>query len=77
MMPKRTSANDYEFTTYLARAARRRSDCGGWPKARMKARRIRCGSRKPVSYATRSIASLEDCTRRTTSIRSRSTALRR
>ena len=32
---------------YPARAARR-SDCGGWPKARMKARRIRSGSRKPV-----------------------------
>ena len=28
--------------------AARRSDCGGWPKARMKARRIRSGSRKPV-----------------------------
>ena len=25
-----------------------RSDWGGWPKARMKARRIRSGSRKPV-----------------------------
>jgi hypothetical protein len=59
---------------YPARAARR-SDCGGWPKARMKARRIRSGSRKPVDCATRSIASLEDCTRsRATSIRSRSTA---
>ncbi len=41
----------------------------------MKARRIRSGSRKPVSCATRSIASLEDCTRwRATSIRNRSTA---
>jgi hypothetical protein len=41
----------------------------------MKARRIRSGSRKPVSCATRSIASPEDCTRcRATSIRSRSTA---
>ena len=29
--------------------AARRSDCGGWPKARMKARRIRSGSRKPVA----------------------------
>src|SRR6478672_12040828 len=37
-----------------------RNDCGGWPKARMKARRIRSGSRKPVTSATRSIASLED-----------------
>ena len=33
-----------------ARAARR-SDCGGWPKARIKARRIRAGSRKPVDSA--------------------------
>ena len=41
----------------------------------MKARRIRSGSRKPVVSATRSIASLEDCTRcRATSTRSRSTA---
>ena len=40
----------------------------------MKARRIRSGSRKPVVCATRSIASLEDCTRcRATSMRSRST----
>ena len=65
-----------EFTrhAYPARAARR-SDCGGWPKARMKARRIRSGSRKPVVSATRSIASPEDCTRcRATSIRNRSTA---
>jgi hypothetical protein len=53
----------------------RRSDCGGWPKARMKARRIRSGSRKPVERATISIASPDDCTRvRATSIRSRSTA---
>src|SRR4029079_1706270 len=52
-----------------------RSDCGGWPKARMKARPIRSGSRNPVTSATRSIASLEDCTRcRATSIRNRSTA---
>src|ERR1700688_115221 len=43
-----------------ARAAPR-SDRGGWPKARMKARRIRSGSRNPVVLATRSIASLEDC----------------
>jgi hypothetical protein len=43
----------------------------GWPKAR----RIRSGSRKPVSCATRSIASEEDCKRcRATSIRRRSTA---
>src|SRR3984957_14977476 len=57
-----------------ARAARR-SDCGGWPKARMKARRIRSGSRKPVVSATRSIASLDDCTCcRATSMRSRSIA---
>src|SRR6202012_301453 len=57
-----------------ARAARR-GGCGGCPKARMKARRILSGSRKPVSSATRSIASLEDCTRsRATSIRSRSIA---
>ena len=42
----------------------------------MKARRIRSGSRKPVTSATRSIASEEDCTRcRATSIRNRSTAL--
>jgi hypothetical protein len=42
----------------------------------MKARRIRSGSRNPVDRATRSIASLEDCTRcRATSIRKRSTAL--
>jgi len=41
----------------------------------MKARRIRSGSRKPVDSATRSIASLEDCTRcRATSIRKRSIA---
>src|SRR5712692_11719754 len=41
----------------------------------MKARRIRSGSRKPVTCATRSIASLEDWTRcLATSIRSRSTA---
>ena len=41
----------------------------------MKARRIRSGSRKPVVSATRSIASLDDCTRcRATSIRNRSTA---
>src|ERR1700694_1902834 len=59
---------------YPARAARR-SDCGGWPKARMKARRIRSGSRKPVDCATRSIASLEDCTRcRAASILGRTTA---
>jgi hypothetical protein len=51
-----------ELPRYPARAARR-SDCGGWPKARMKARRIRSGSRKPVDCATRSMASLEDCTR--------------
>ena len=55
--------------------AARRSDCGGWPKARMKARRIRFGSRNPVTCATRSIASPEDCTRwRATSSRNRSTA---
>jgi hypothetical protein len=48
---------------YDARAALR-SDCGGWPKARMKARRIRSGSRNPVSCATRSIASPDDCTQR-------------
>ena len=59
---------------YPARAARR-NDCGGWPKARMKARRIRSGSRNPVDCATRSIASEEDCTRwRATSMRKRSTA---
>ena len=59
---------------YPARAARR-SDCGGWPNERMKARRIRSGSRNPVVCATRSIASPEDCTRcRATSIRKRSTA---
>jgi hypothetical protein len=41
----------------------------------MKARRIRSGSRKPVSCATRSIAWLDDCTHGVaTSIRSRSTA---
>src|ERR1700732_3268173 len=58
----------------LARAARR-TDCGGWPKARIKARRIRSGSRKPVACATCSIARLEDCTCcRATSIRRRSTA---
>src|SRR3954470_12488139 len=65
----RTTCRDYP-----ARAARRNA-CGGWPKARMKARRIRSGSRKPVASATRSIASVDDCTRcRATSIRSRSTA---
>jgi hypothetical protein len=38
----------------------------------MKARRIRSGSRKQVTCATRSIASLEDCTRcLATSIRGR------
>src|SRR5271166_2611082 len=64
----------YRTGNYDARAARR-SDCGGCPKARMKARRIRSGSRNPVSCATRSIASPEDCTRwRATSIRKRSTA---
>src|SRR5215470_6530294 len=56
--------------------AARRSDCGGWPKARMKARRIRSGSRKPAASATRSIDSDEDCTRaRATSMRRRSIAL--
>ena len=61
---------------YGARATRR-SDCGGWPNARIKARRIRSGSRKPVSCAMRSIVSPEDCTRwRATSIRNRCGARR-
>jgi len=60
--------------TYAARAARR-SDCGGCPNTRIKARLIRFGSRNPVSCAMRWMDSLEDCTRwRATSIRNRSTA---
>ena len=36
---------------HAARAARRRA-CGGWPKPRMKARRMRSGSPNPVADAT-------------------------
>ena len=49
---------------------------GGWPKARMKARRIRSGSRKPAGAPTRSIGSGPASIRsRAISTRNRSTAL--
>jgi hypothetical protein len=49
------------FSRYRLRCgsvlAIRRTACGGWPNVRMKARRMRSGSPKPVSAATRSIGS--------------------
>lgn len=47
-------ACDQSFVVADARTLRRMT-CGGWPKARRKARRIRSRSAKPVSRATTSI----------------------
>src|SRR3954468_56016 len=75
-LKRRSAPHPKQQHTFYPALAARRSDCGGWPKARMKARRIRAGWRKPVDCATRSIASLDDCTRcRAASMRRRSTAL--